>query len=159
MTLVSGLTAIVQEKLKDKLKNKNLAFISLVFIGTYILTSVVAGSTIPFYFKLCITIFFFMLQYIINSANEIAASSYSKNFTTSKIRVKISAAYAIVKNLSEFITTFTFGLLLEGIAIEKLFMYIGLVFAVILTFVLLYMRKHFGLKPEEYDKSEIFDAK
>ena len=159
MTLVSGLTAIVQEKLKDKLRNKNLAFISLVFIGTYILTSVVAGSTMPFYFKLCITIFFFMLQYIINSANEIAASSYSKNFTTSKIRVKISAAYAIVKNLSEFITTFAFGLLLEGIAIEKLFMYIGLVFAVILILVLLYMRKHFGLKPEEYDKSEIFDAK
>ena len=100
-----------------------------------------------------------MLQYMINSATEIASSSYSKNFTTSKIRVKISAAYAIVKNLSEFITTFTFGLLLEGIAVEKLFMYIGLVFLVLITLVLLYMRKHFGLKPEEYDKSEIFETK
>lgn len=98
----------------------------------------------------------FSIQYSIDTLYIGFENTYQKNFTTNKIRVKISSVIEIIKNLSNFLIAFIFSFLVGNFDIDKNFLYIATVFTIIFIFVLLYLKPRFGLRKEQYDKSEIF---
>ena len=80
---------------------------------------------------------------------------YLKNFTTEDMRNKITFSYEIIGGAFASIASVIGGLLLEVFTIENAFLIVGLASLAIMILVLDYMRKRFGLKPEEYKKEDL----
>lgn len=123
---------------------------------TYIFTYIISTLNVDINIKLGLTFCLFSIQYSIDTLYIGFENTYQKNFTTNKIRVKISSVIEIIKNLSNFLIAFIFSFLVGNFDIDKNFLYIAIVFTIIFIFVLLYLKPRFGLRKEQYDKSEIF---
>ena len=156
LTVIGGLAEILHEKIRKLFKNRTLTFISILFISTFILIYLISIANLDMNVKLGLTLILFAVQYSSDSLYMGFENTYQKNFTTNKIRVKISAIIEIIKNLSNSLMTFIFSFLVGTFAINLVFLYIGIAFAIIFVAVLSYMKPRFGLKKEQYDKSEIF---
>ncbi len=156
LTVIGGLAEILHEKIHKLFKNRTLTFISIMFVMTFLLVFLISISNLDMNVKLGLTLVLFAVQYSSDSLYMGFENTYQKNFTTNKIRVKISAIIEIIKNLSNSMLTFIFSLLVGVFDINFVFLYIGIAFAIIFLVALSYMRPRFGLKKEEYDKSEIF---
>ena len=85
----------------------------------------------------------------------ILSERYSKNFSTPKTRSRISFATEFTTNIIESIALFLAGVLLDGVSIASATLIIGLVFLLLFTLVLDYMKTRVGLKPEKYSKNDI----
>ena len=156
LTIVGGLSEILQEKIQKIFKNRTFTFISMIFILGYL---AIYGITLTDWdpnIKIALTLFLFALHYCSDSLYKCFQNTYQKNFTTNRIRVKISSVFEIIRFLSEFSLALLFSVLVEEFEITQVFLYIGAASLVIFILALLYMRKRFGLRPEQYDKSEIF---
>ena len=156
LTVIGGLSEMLQEKIQNTFKNRTLTFISILYMLTYIFTFIISTLNIDMNIKLAFILFLFSIQYSIDTTYVGFENTYQKNFTTNKIRVKLSSVIEIIKNLSNFLIAFIFSILVDNFDIEKNFLYIGIVFTVIFVFVLLYLKPRFGLKKEQYNKSDIF---
>ena len=155
-TVIGGLSEMLQEKIQNRFKNRTLTLISSLFVMTYLFTYIISTLNIETNIKIGLTLILFAMQYSIDTLYIGFENTYQKNFTTNRIRVKISSVIEIIKNLSNFLITFIFSFLVGTFDIDKTFLYIGIIFAIILFFVLLYLKPRFGLKKEQYDESEIF---
>lgn len=156
LTVIGGLAEMLQEKIQNTFKNRTLTLISILFMMTYIFTYIISTLNVDINIKLGLTLILFAIQYSIDTLYIGFENTYQKNFTTNNIRVKISSVIEIVRNLSSFLITFIFSFLVGIFVIDKTFLYIGIAFTIIFIFVLLYLKPRFGLKKEQYDKSEIF---
>lgn len=156
LTVIGGLAEMLQNKIQKMFRNRTLTFISLLFIATFIFVYIISTLDINMNIKLGLTIMLFAIQYSIDSLYTGFENAYQKNFTTNSIRVKISAVVEIIRNLSDFLITFLFSFLVGTFTINDTFLYIGISFTIIIICVLLYLKPRFGLKKEQYDKSEIF---
>ena len=95
-------------------------------------------------------------QYVLHSAYDVLMIAYSKNFTTKELRVKISACYEFVRNISSFLIAFLFSFLIRNVEIIPSILIIGVGFMVLLLLANIYINKHFGLKPSNYEKKDVF---
>lgn len=71
------------------------------------------------------------------------------------MRNKITGAYELIGGIAASIFSILGGLLLEVFKVENAFLVVGLFSLACMVVVLDYMRKRFGLKPEEYKKEDI----
>ena len=71
------------------------------------------------------------------------------------MRNKITFTYEFIGGIAASIFSILGGLLLEIINVENAFLIVGLFSLASMIIVLDYMRKRFGLKPEEYKKEDI----
>lgn len=98
-------------------------------------------------------------MYVIKKATAsiwyILESKYLKNFTTEEMRNKITFTYEIIGGIAASTCSILGGLLLKIINVENAFLIVGLASLACMIVVLDYMRKRFGLKPEEYKKEDI----
>ena len=69
--------------------------------------------------------------------------------------MKIDSAFNLVKSISEFgIAMIASGLLTIKSASDS-FLILGIIFFIVMIFVLLWMKPRFGLKAEEYNEKDI----
>ena len=90
----------VQEWLAKKFKNRTISFIAYSFLIITILAGIVCLSGLSLTAQLIVCVVMFAGQYVLHSAYDVLMVSYSKNFTTKELRVKISACYEFVRNIS-----------------------------------------------------------
>lgn len=155
-TLIGCFEDHVQEWLAKKFKNRTISFIAYSFLILTILAGVVCLSGLPLNAQLVICVVMFAGQYVLHSAYDVLMVSYSKNFTTKELRVKISACYEFVRNISSFLIALLFSFLIRNVDIIPSILIIGVGFMVLLLLANLYINKHFGLKPSKYDKKDVF---
>ena len=156
LTIISGVAELLYDRIKKIFTNRTLTFLSMTFILTYFLIYGIVVSNLNGNVKLALILILFGIQYSIDSLYMSFENTYQKNFTTNKIRVKISSIIDIIRYVSNFCITFTFSVLVNKFEIVNSYLYIAIGSFVIFSLVLLYMRKRFGLKPSQYKKSEIF---
>lgn len=96
---------------------------------------------------------------IIQGAYRVAIKKYILNFTTSKVRIKITSAYYIVENLGKSLLLFVSGIILEFTTNSIACLIFTAISMFILTIILEYIKDKFGLKPEEYSPKEINNIK
>ena len=156
LTILGGVSELLQDKIQKIFKNRTLTFISLLYVITFILVYIISLIDTPIELKLIFTIVLFAIQYAIDSLYKCFENIYQKNFTTQQIRVKISSIIEIIRNFSSFFIAFMFSIVVGNFEIDKSILYIGIVFFILFIFALIYMKPRFGLKREEYDKSDIF---
>lgn len=80
---------------------------------------------------------------------------YVTNFTNSNTRAKILSVKNLIKNLGEILISFLGGVLLEFYPTSQAYLIIGVVGLVIVFWVLAFMKKRIGLRPEEYEEEDI----
>ena len=95
------------------------------------------------------------IQKVSTSIWYILEYKYLKNFTTEDMRNKITFTYEFIGGIAASIFSILGGVLLEVINVENAFLIVGLASLACMIVVLDYMRKRFGLKPEEYRKEDI----
>lgn len=156
LTIIGGLAEILQDRIQKIFKNRTFTFLSISYVATFILIFVVAISNIDNNIKLALTLLLFAIEYCIDSLYTGFTNTYQKNFTTNRIRVKISSVFEVIKYFSNFLLTFIFSIVVGVVDIENAFLYIGIVFLILFIFALIYMKSRFGLKPEQYSKSDIY---
>ena len=156
-TLIGCFEDHIQEWLAKRFKNRTISFIAYSFLIITILAGVVCLSGIPTNAKLIACVIMFAGQYVLHSAYDVLMISYSKNFTTKELRVKISACYEFVRNISSFLIALLFSFLIRNVDIIPSILIIGGGFMVLLLLANIYINKHFGLKPSKYDKKDVFE--
>ncbi len=156
LTILGGVSTFLHKHIHKSFKNKSLAFLSLTYCVSMIISGALALSNINYMTKTIIILVIFLLQYSFRDIYLILIVTYSKNFTNNDIRVKVSSVVEAIRNISCGLISFFASLLLNFWSIDYTFIYMGISLGVILFVSLLWMRKHLGLEPEEYEEKDIF---
>ncbi len=154
LTFISGVSLSLKRPIEKKFKNRTLSFLSLTYIGVCIIIGVIAS-----YYKgtiiIPIVLIMFAIQKMSISIWYILETKYLRNFTNEDARNKITCAYELIGGIVASTFSVLGGLLLEVFTVENAFLVVGLLSLACMVVVLDYMRKRFGLRPEEYKKEDI----
>lgn len=155
LQLISGFSSANQDKFHNRYKNKTLSVfatrttISFIVIGLSTMIGLNFGLTLE------IILLMLALQYAIKGPYYTLIKRYLNNFTTSKLRTKISLASELLYSILRAILCFVCSALLEITNTSYVYIILGCIFTVFFIFLLDYMKSTVGLKPEEYNKEDI----
>ena len=154
LSLIASVTVTYSRKIQRQFKNKTLTFLSLSYIISIILVGMISikltnNIAIP------LILIFYTITRICDSQWWITEYTYLRNFTTPESRNKIIFTYELITGIGASIISFVGALILEYVNIKYAMLLIGLLFLAIITVVLDYMSKRFGLRPEQYKKEDI----
>lgn len=154
LSLIGGVSLSLKTPIEKKFKNRTLSFISLSYIIACILIGIISNtfsdkSIIP------IILILFAIQKISTSIWYILEYKYLKNFTSEKIRNKLTFAYEFIGGIAASLASILGGILLNNVDIKISFLIVGISSLILMLIVLKYMKSRFGLKPEEYRKEDI----
>lgn len=155
LTIISGIFASLQEKIHNKFRNRALTFIVSIYVPTFVIIGIISVLNISWTIKLMLILAMYIIQYAMQSPYFTLSNVYIKNFTSSKIRTKISSTFDFIKSVSQIFIALLASYLLTVTTVENNFIIIGLLFLIIMFIILWYMKTKFGLKPEEYRKEDI----
>ena len=154
LILIGGISLSLKNPIEKKFKNRTLAFISLMYIGTCIAIGAISTMYTDS-FIIPIILVMYAIQHISTSIWYILESKYLKNFTNEDMRNKITFTYEFIGGIAASIFSILGGLLLEVASVQNAFLLVGLIALASMVVTLDYMRTRFGLKPEEYKKEDI----
>ena len=154
LILIGGISLSLKKPIEKKFKNRTLAFISLMYIGTCIAIGAISTMYTDS-FIIPIILVMYAIQHVSTSIWYILESKYLKNFTNEDMRNKITFTYEFIGGIAASIFSILGGLLLEVASVQNAFLLVGLIALASMVVTLDYMRTRFGLKPEEYRKEDI----
>ena len=80
---------------------------------------------------------------------------YLSSFASSSVRTKIYTANYLFENIIGAVVAFAVSVFLNTYTTAYAFIALGIFYTIIFMVLLHKMKYHVGLKPEEYDKSDI----
>lgn len=155
MTLVQCIAVPYQAKLHHSFKNRTLTFLSIPIFFSFILIGIVSSLTTNTSLILVTALIAFSIQHFLRSPYWVLQNKYLTNFTTADIRAKVFSACGFVEGIGRMIVMFLGGLLLEYYSTSQAYFILGVFGFIVILLVLAYMKKRFGLQPEEYEKKDI----
>lgn len=155
LTIVSGLFVSLQNIIHTKLKNRALAFMSVIYTFTFIAIGLICSLINNWWIVLILNLAIFGVQYAIQGPYETLLAKYLKSFATPKMRTKIDSTFGVIRSVSQFTIAMFASYLLTKTTPTGSFLILGFSFLVILIFILQWMKPRFGLKAEEYDEKDI----
>lgn len=155
LTLVQCFSVRYQDKIHCTLRNKTLAFIAIPIFISFIIVGIVVNMNLNFSFTIVIVMLAYFMHHFFRGPYWILKDRYITNFTNSNNRAKILSVDNFIQHIGEIVIKFLGGVLLEYYTTSTAYLIIGCVGLVVILFVLKYMKKRIGLKPEEYNKKDI----
>lgn len=138
-----------------KTKNKTLMIFLIGFCAMVGIIGIAGLTSVLTSFKIAAIAICLAIMGLIHGMYRIAIKKYVINFTTQKVRTKITSLYYMAENLGGTILLFVSGLLLP-IFNNALTTIIMIVFVLITAIIVVnYTNKRFGLKPEDYKPDDI----
>lgn len=153
LTLISGIASTFQDRLHKRFRNKTFTVLSLSLVLSVVLIGLILFGNVSY--MLPVILILLSVRSITMSNYYVLSERYSKNFSTPKTRSRISFATEFTTNIIESMSLFLAGMLLDGVSIASATLIVGLVFLLLFTLVLDYMKTRVGLKPENYSKNDI----
>lgn len=153
LTLISGIASTFQDRIHKRFRNKTFTVLSLSFVLSVVLIGLILFGNVNY--MLPVILVLLSVRNITMSNYYVLSERYSKNFSTPKTRSRISFATEFTTNIIESISLFLAGILLDGVSIASATLIVGLVFLLLFTLVLDYMKTRVGLNPENYSKNDI----
>ena len=153
--IISGISTKNQERFHNKYRNRTLTVLSIPVIVSCVLIGLV--TKIEMSFKLLISIIFilYLVQYIMKGPYYILIKKYINNFTTHKIRNRISSLYYLMENVIRTVLLLGVAGLMSITNTSNTFIIIGIIYAIVFGLLLRNMKTKVGLKPEEYEGRDI----
>ena len=153
--ILTGLASQSQHKFHEKFRNKSLSVLSLTLTISSIVVSILALIHLNNLAALSLIVVIYGLQYIVKGPYYTLQKKYMNNFSDSEIRTKIYSAMSFIESFFRCIIAFLGGLLLDYMPTANAFLIFGIFSTITIAMALKYMKTRFGLKPEEYKKSDI----
>mgnify|MGYP005763781337 FL=1 len=159
--LVSGISAKNEHKLHKKFRNKTLTSLAIPLVFSFIILGVICSTNISYGVNVATVLIVFLVQYIVKGPFYPLIKQYMNNFTTTKLRTKISSSFNLLENILRFLVTFMASNLLRITTTANTFTILGCVLGIIVILMLDNMKTKVGLKPEEYSEKDtkILDLK
>lgn len=154
--VISSFGARRAHSLHERMKNTTLTYLSMIYCLATVLAGFVVYFKLPAFIMYLVVLSMFCIQFFLEGPYETLITQYLCNFTTARMRTKI---YTVNSILTEaFCTIFLLfsSALLEYITTETAIIIIGAIYTILFTLLLTYMKKKVGLKPEEYDETEVY---
>lgn len=155
LEIISGISTKNQERFHNKYRNRTLTVFSIPVIVSCILVGLISKKAIDFAVLITIVFILYMIQYIMKGPYYILIKKYINNFTTHKIRNRISSFYYLMENIIRSIVLLGVSYLMGVTSTSNTFIIIGIIYIVIIGLLLYNMKTKVGLKPEEYGKRDI----
>lgn len=155
--MLVGLFSTKSNKFNKKYKNHVLTNIGgILFIGSIIL-GIITIFNIPFPIQLMIVTGVFISRAYAKGVYQILKKRYMNSFANSKIIPKIYSVNGILANLFSMLVGLIASSLLKITILPYALLFLGIISAVLIITMAIYSKSRLGLKPEEYDKDEIFE--
>ena len=135
--------------------NKYLKFVSIALTSTVILAGVLMISTISTNASVIIILILFAIQHVIKGSFFTLNKKYLSSFSTSSIKTKIYSLNNMLEAISATVTSLACSILLRYTSTAYASIIISIAFAIMLGFILKYMKTRVGLKPQQYSKDDI----
>lgn len=155
LTFISGIGASRLKKLTKIFKNKILSVISLTYFISCIIISLAVIFNLNTIALFAIVFTGYVLHYLLEGPYYTLNSIYLKNYTTAKIRTKITSAYDLIICVTQAIMSLFASFILSITTTSKALLFLSIFYVLILFLVLKYMKTRIGLRPEQYDKKDI----
>lgn len=154
LSLIAGISASFSKKIHQKFRNKTLTFISLSYIGSCLLISIIS---LKFTNNIAIPIILILYTVLrtCDSIWYIIEYKYLNNFTKEESRNKIIFAYEFIGGIVASTMSVIGSIVLDIFEINNAFILVSLVFLIMIVLILDYMRTRFGLKLNQYKKEDI----
>ena len=154
MGLISGISARNEQRFHKKYRNKTLGKLAIPLVFSFLILGIVCSSGAPYAIKVIVILLLFGVQYIVKGPFYPLIRQYLNNFTTTKLRTKISSSFNLLENILRFLITFAASTLLRFTTTANTFTVLGCVLGIIVVLTLDRMRTKVGLKPEEYTEKD-----
>lgn len=155
LTVVAAIASKHQDFFHKKFRNKVLTYFSLTFSISMIIaglsTIIIKNTNIAF----IIVVTVYAIWNIVRAPYYTLQKRYLNSFSSPSMSSKIYSACTLIEALFTTMVYWIASLMLNCMPTSFAVVLIGGVFAVAFVFTLDYMRERIGLKPEEYDKSDI----
>ena len=154
LIILAGVSVTLSRKIHKKFKNKTLTIVSLAYVSSCIVVGIIANIcsknvAIP------IIIIMYAIMKMCTSVWYILEYKYLKNFTTEKMRNKISFTYESIVGIVMAFFAIVGSLILKCFTVSQTFLLVALASLAGIVLVIDYMRPRFGLRPKEYKKEDI----
>ncbi len=136
-------------------RNKTLTVFSYFLVASMVIISLVGIFNVLNITSLVIFMLALVIFGIIKGAYRVAMKKYVLSFTTHNMRNEITSVYYMAENFGTTIISILSGFVLEFTTNSIACFIFAVISFVVFTIVLHYMDGKIGLRPEQYDKSEI----
>lgn len=152
--IISSFSSKKQEEFHQKYKNKSLAIIGFLITISCMLSGIIGVFSNEVRYLIIFIIIMYIVRYIINSIYYNLTEKYLRNFANEKIDTKIYTVKNFLKSIVSAIIGIFASFLLDRMNTSYCMIILGVVSTVLLLFIVKYMKKRVGLKPEEYSEDE-----
>lgn len=153
--VISAIASGNQTYFHKKFKNRTLTFFCLPLVCTMLLTGLVVVCNINYYIILIVT-FMMVLSYAVSKGPFYSLiKRYLNSFSNPNLNTKIYAANAIVDSICQSTFNLIGSYLLSITSTAYSLIILGGSLIIVFICILEYMKTRLGLKPEEYEKSDI----
>ena len=155
--IASSIGSKSQLKFHNRLRNKSLATILLIIIIAIFIAGILGVINLSYNISLvCIVLCFCAINFA-KGISQVITKRYLSNFTNEEILTQIYALNAISKNVFRAIIGFIGSYLLRITNTANSMLIIGILLIITVLGLISYMKTRLGLKPEEYNETEIFN--
>jgi MFS family permease len=158
-TIFVGIGSSIQPIYEKIFKRKTLLsicylyFTCLFFLG---LINLVISSKM---LLIVSTVLIIVTHRLLEGINRMSVKKYMNNFTTSKVRGKILSLFYIFEGVGRTIIFIMSGIVIDVVGTNYTGIIIGLIFLIIMYYILRFMKSRIGLDPQEYDEKDILNMK
>lgn len=146
-----------QIKFHNYFRNKSLSVILFITSISILIIGIMAIMNISYGITLSVIIIGFILIDFAKGISSVLSTRYLGNFVSEKIITQIYAINAISRNIFRAIIGFLGAYLLNISNTSNSILLMGFILLITVLGLVAYMKTRLGLKPEEYDKNEIYN--
>ena len=155
LNLVSAIASKAQMAFQMKYKNRTLTVISIILCISVILSGIVGSLHINPVLAIAIISILYIFKFIACGLIRVFVVKYLSNFTNDKIDVQLYTIRNLLDALAGSIGGFLAAGLVVKFSVANSFIIYGIVTSLCFAILLTYMKKRFGLKPEEYSEIDL----
>ncbi len=154
--ILAGLSAKRVTIFNNKYHNHSLTYIALGILILIALAGFITLIPISSIFIIAIVVFCFSVIKMLESLYRGLMRRYLSNFATPLLIDKIYSAQGILDNTMRMLIGFLGSFLLSQYCTAEALIILSMLFVPIVLLLLYFMKRRVGLKPENYEKKEIF---
>ena len=154
LEIVKGLASRRANDFHKANKNTSITKILYIISVTYILIGIISKIQIPFLYQIIMLVVSFAVIRSMHGIYTILYNRYLNNFIKTEILPSVYSMQTIVDNIFRTIITYIASGILNFTDIKYAMIIIGILFVVLSSIIVGYMRDRIGLDPLEYDKTD-----
>ncbi len=160
LNLISAFSSKIENAFQSLFKNRTLTIIGLLLVFSCMLSGSIASLKISVTVAVIMIFIMYIIKYFTVGLYNVFLIKYLSNFTNKKIDTQIFSINSFISAICSVVFGVIGAILVEYFDIAEAMMIFGILALLIMVFVLLYMRKRVGLKPEQYSETELkYDVK